>query len=378
MSQQKGKRKILFVMQLPPPIHGVSVMNQIIKNSAHINNLFECDYVNLATAKNVDDLQKSSLRKYFLTLKILVQCKIKMLFNRYDYVYVTVFPYGFAFFKDAMIVLLARLFFLKPILHLHTYGFKKNSESSSWRKRFYKFVFKNSHVICLSELLIEDIENLHRGEVFILPNGIPKVNSVNSYDASTEPVTLLYLSNLIKGKGILLIMDAVEMLRKKNYQFKLRVVGPEGDVDYKTLERIVAEKNISDVVTLVGPKFGEEKYAEFRKAGVFLLPSDYDTFGLVLLEAMQFGVPCVSTRIGGIPDVIGDGRGVLIDEITAPALAKGIEYLLINKDERKRMSKEGFEYFNNNFTIDIFEKRLADILKGNPGKVITKLLKHQA
>jgi glycosyltransferase involved in cell wall biosynthesis len=93
---------------------------------------------------------------------------------------------------------------------------------------------------------------------------------------------------------------------------------------------------------------------------------------------MQFGVPCVATRINGIPDVIGDGRGVLMDEITALALAKGIEYLLTNKDERKRMSIEGFEYFNNNFTIDIFEKRLANILNGKPDKVINKLVNNRA
>src|SRR5688572_13817213 len=123
--------KILFVMQLPPPIHGVSVMNMIIRKSAVINGAFRCDYINLATAKNIDDLQKPGWRKYLLTLGILGNAFYRMVINRYRYVYITVFPYGFAFVKDSLVVLMARMFGLKPLLHLHTYGFKKNAEGSA-------------------------------------------------------------------------------------------------------------------------------------------------------------------------------------------------------------------------------------------------------
>src|SRR5687767_12165260 len=106
----RSLKKLLFVMQLPPPVHGVSVMNRIIRESVVINTSFACDYINLATAKNIDDLQKSGLRKYFLTLKIILRVIGKMMARRYDYVYITIFPYGFAFLKDSLVVLLARLF----------------------------------------------------------------------------------------------------------------------------------------------------------------------------------------------------------------------------------------------------------------------------
>ena len=80
-------------MQFPPPIHGVSVMNDIIRNSTLINSKFQCDYINLATAKNIDDLQKNSFFKYILTLKIISKAFYKMLTNRYEYVYITIFPF---------------------------------------------------------------------------------------------------------------------------------------------------------------------------------------------------------------------------------------------------------------------------------------------
>jgi glycosyltransferase involved in cell wall biosynthesis len=371
---QAKRRKILFVMQLPPPVHGVSVMNKIIKDSGVINEALDCDYVNLATAKNIDDLQKNGFLKYLVTLKIVFKTFYKMATNRYDYVYITIFPWGFAFLKDSIIVILAKLFRLKPLLHLHTHGFKRNSEKSTLKKKYYRFVFKNTEVICLSDLLLEDVETIFSGKVFILPNGIPQVNFENNYNASKQPLTILYLSNLIKGKGVLILLDAAEKLKKKEVSFHLRIAGPEGDINYKMLGDLVKEKKLENNVTLAGPKFGNEKYDEFRNAGVFVLPSNYDTFGLVLLEAMQFGVPCISTNIGGIPDVLGEGRGIILSEITSEALAEALESFIRSAEKRLAASRLGFHYFQSNFTVGIFENRLKNILMGKPEKVNNRLM----
>ncbi len=357
-------------MQFPPPIHGVSVMNDIIKNSKLINSRFKCDYINLATAKNIDDLQKNSFRKYFLTIKIIIKSFYKMLINRYDYVYITIFPYGFSFIKDSIIVLLVRFFGQKPLLHIHTYGFKKSSTQSKFKSYYYSFIFKNVHVICLSQLLIEDISHIYKGKVFILPNGIPQVNFKNTYNNDQNPINLLYLSNLIKGKGILLIIDALERLNKKRVDFIFRIVGSEGDIKYSFINELIKLKGLENKVIVLGPKFGEEKYDEFKKAGVFLLPSNYDTFGLVLLEAMQYGVPCISSNIGGIPDLIGNGRGVLLENISVEDLELSINKLLTDKMLRQNISNKSFDYFISNFTVNIFETKLFNILSGHPDIIV--------
>ena len=163
-------------------------------------------------------------------------------------------------------------------------------------------------------------------------------------------------------------------MKAKNLAFTCRVVGPEGDVDYATLKTVVQQKGLEKEVELVGPKFGEEKYAEFKQADVFLLPSDYDTFGLVLLEAMQFGVPCISTPMGGIPDVIGHGNGLIIPQINAQELALAMERLLLDPKERSRISASAFDHFKTNFTSPVFEQRLKNILSGMPDTVNTRLV----
>ena len=128
-------------MQLPPPVHGVSVMNAIIKNSPIINEAVNCTYINLATTKNIKDLRKSAWYKYLLTLRILFRVLFELIFSKYDQVYITIFPFGFAFYKDALMVLASKLCRKKVILHLHTYGFKRASERSNLIKGFYRFVF---------------------------------------------------------------------------------------------------------------------------------------------------------------------------------------------------------------------------------------------
>lgn len=364
----------MFIMQLPPPVHGVSVMSKLIKDSRLLNDTFKCDYINLATASSVDNLQKNSASKYFLTLSIYFKVIAKLFSTRYSKVYITLFPYGFSFYKDGLVILLCRLFGYKPLVHLHTYGFKKTSEKSKFRKRIYRYIFKKTEVICLSDLLVEDIEDLYEGKVYILPNGIPQVNFENNYSVKEEnPVRLLYLSNLIKGKGILVLMDAVCLLKRSGYRFHLRVAGSEHDVTYSMLEEFITKNDLKDEVSLVGPKFNEDKFEEFRSADIFILPSNYDTFGLVLLEAMQFGVPCISTRMGAIPEVLGEDRGIVIPEINPEELEKAILFLIKNPDKRKTMSTRSFEYYKSHYTVPVFEKGMLAILNGQPLHVNKRL-----
>jgi glycosyltransferase involved in cell wall biosynthesis len=358
-------RRILFIMQLPPPVHGVSIMNSIIRESALINQAFTCEYINLGTASSISDIQKGSFKKVLLAASIFFRALLKLVVRRYDYVYITPFPFGAAFFKDAVMIILARLFRQKRLLHLHTYGFRKHAERSGIARATCRMMFSKADVICLSKRLIEDIPVTTPRKIFILPNGIPQVNFSNDYQPKTPP-DILYLSNLIRGKGVLLIIDAAAMLREKGLQFKVRIAGPEADITYAQLERLLKEKKLEGIVTLLGPKYGKEKEAEFRNADIFVLPSDYDTFGLVLLEAIQYGVPCISTMMGGIPDVLGEGRGVLMAEISAKSLAICLEELLNDEEKRKRISRTAFAYFSDNFTVSIFEQRLKSILSGSP------------
>lgn len=361
------KKNILFIMQLPPPVHGVSIMNKLIHESAYINQAFHCDFVNLTTARNINDLGKGAGSKLISFFSIYKQARQLMRKRRYGYVYITLFPYGLAFWKDALIVLLAKRLKQRVLIHNHVLGLHEAGHKNGFRKWFYRRVFRDTEMICLSPRLTSDLDGLFDGKIHILPNGIDQVNFENTYEQEQLPLSILYLSNLIRTKGILILLDALELLKKKGVVIPLRVAGAESDITYAELEQVVRTKDLQAQVTLLGPRYGDEKWKEFRQAGLFVLASSADTFGLVLLEAMQFGVPCISTRVGGIPDVLGDGRGYILPHTDASSLADAIEALATHPEMRRQMSRASFDYYSHHYTTAVFERRLAGLL--NTGKI---------
>lgn len=113
-----------------------------------------------------------------------------------------------------------------------------------------------------------------------------------------------------------------------------------------------------------GKKYNEDKKVFFENADIFIFPTLNEAFGLVLLEAMQHHLPCVSTTEGGIPGIIDEGKtGFLVPKHDAETLANKIEFLLTDSALRKRMGEAGREKFEKEFTLEVFEKRMAEILK---------------
>lgn len=104
----------------------------------------------------------------------------------------------------------------------------------------------------------------------------------------------------------------------------------------------------------------------YPQADLFAFPSHYagESFGLVLLEAMQYSLPCISSCEGGIPDVIKDGiTGFTIENISSSQLCEKIIFLKNNPEIRNKMGNAGKERYTKLFSLDVFEKKLEDTFK---------------
>jgi glycosyltransferase involved in cell wall biosynthesis len=256
-----------------------------------------------------------------------------------------------------------KLFRKKIVFHLHGKGISQQL-NNPMKKLLYKFVFKNQDIITLSELLDYDIKDVFKGRIFHVPNGISKVD----YNDNEKPINkvpkILYLSNLIKSKGILDFLDSLEILAHKNIDFNAFIVGKEADLTKQDLNLLIEKKNISKSVMYLGPKYNKEKTEIYLQSEVLVFPTKYpnETFGLVNIEAMQFGLPVVSTNEGAISEIIDDGvTGFIVDKNSPEQIADKIEFLINNPEKRIEMGKAGREKFLNNYTIDIFEKNMTNV-----------------
>ena len=359
-------KKILFILHIPPPVHGSAMVGMQIKHSSVINKEFDCHYVNLGTSVGLDEIGKRGFVKLFRFSAIWFNVFRQLIIFRPKLCYFAITAKGPAFYKDASIVMLLKIFGVKLVYHFHNKGV--STRQDKWLDNLlYKIIFKNAEVILLSKYLYPDIKKyVPKERIHYCPNGIRDVVSSGSLLVLKEvntKVNILFLSNLIESKGVYLLLEACEILHNKQINFHCTFVGGIGDVSEKQFYDEVQKLNLESCVNYAGKKYGIEKDSVFAIADIFAFPTYYETFGLVNLEAMQHFLPVISTFEGGIPDVVEDGvTGFLITQKDVKTLADKLEILIKNPEMRKQMGAAGRAKYEKEFTMETFEKTLTNIL----------------
>lgn len=355
--------KILFILHLPPPVHGAAIIGENIKISTKINNLFHTKYLNLSTSKKINEIGKSPFIKFFRYLKILFSTVQLLLTFRPDIVYITLSSSGIGFLKDSIIALIAKMFRVKIVYHFHNKGIVKY-QNRVFYNLIYKLILKNSKVILLSKLLYSDVEKYVKlKDVFYCPNGIKDLNEENYVRKSNSTIKLLFFSNIIKSKGIIDLVEACEILLKKRINFICNIVGNEGDLTEKELNSIIISKNLKNHMFYLGKKYDKSKIEIFNESDIFIHPTHNDCFPLVLLEAMQFNLAIISTNEGAISEIINNNIcGLLIPKKNVILLAENIEKLISQTELRNKLGNNARIKFLENYSLEKFEDNFMRIM----------------
>lgn len=358
------KPKILCIGPLPPPVHGSAMMTQYIKDSKLINESFDLDWVNLSTSRRMDEIGKRNPIKIWRFLSSYLKTLWMLTIHKYELCYLAITCHGCGFIKDAPFVLLCKLFKNKIAIHQHNKGMANDVDRPIY-KWLLPLVYRNTTVILLSWRLYPDIEKVVKKEqVKICPNGIP---TTTIYPKKTLPniPQILFLSNLIESKGVFILLDALKILKDEGYTFQCKFVGGETkEIDANRFNEEVRKRNLDEKVNYLGKKYGEEKWQEFANSDIFVFPTYYndECFPLVLLEAMQAGIPCISTYEGAIPDIIEDNiNGLLCQTEDVCATAEAIKIILNDKSRYISYGNNGKKLFTKKFSLWIFEERMATI-----------------
>ena len=361
-------------MHMPPPVHGAAMVGQYIHDSKLINGEFDCHYINLTTAKNLQDIGKVGMRKLFDFFKLLRKIRHEVKVVKPQLVYVTPNACGGAFYKDFVVVQMLKRLGCQVVVHYHNKGVA--TRQKKWLDNvLYKRVFKGIKVILLSECLYDDVKKyVKRDDVFVCGNGIPSAAIESFVSASSDVASpedkiphLLFLSNLLISKGVVVLLDSLKVLKEKGCRFVCDFVGGETvEMDAALFQAEVAKRGLEGMVVYHGRKYGKDKEAFLNGADIFVFPTFYhnECFPLVLLEAMEHGVACISTTEGGIPGIIDDGKtGFLVPKHDVAVLTDKIQLLLNDSVLRCNMGKAGREKFEKEFTLEVFEKRMTWILE---------------
>ncbi len=366
-----NKPKVLFIMHMPPPVHGAAMVGKYIHDSKIVNDSFDCRFENMMLAKNLEDIGKGGVKKVFNLLSQLKRFKNAIKHFQPDLVYITPNSAGGAFYKDFVVVQYIKRCLKKYspnariVVHYHNKGVVSR-QGKYLDNILYKKFFKGLKVILLANVLYEDVKKyVSKEDVFICPNGIPEsLQEEPVAERHNEIPKILFLSNLIVSKGVIVLLDSLKILKNRSVRFTCDFVGGETDeLNAVRFDEEVKNRGLEGKAFYAGRKYGSEKTLFFENTDVFTLPSFNDAFPLVCLEAMEYKLPIVTTNEGGIPNMVVNGEnGLICERKDVESLATALETLLLDKNLRIQYGENGYKKFKSEFTLQSFEKRFAGIL----------------
>ncbi len=201
------------------------------------------------------------------------------------------------------------------------------------------------------------------GKIERVYNGI-HMDEFARADFSAEPPEIVSVGRLIGKKGFGELIEACALLARRRVEFRCRIVG-SGPLE-EALRGQIAQAGLGERVTLEGARPEGEVIGYLRRARVFALACTRDADGssdnlpTVIMEAMAAGLPVVSTRVAGVPEMIEDGRtGRLLDEHDVAGIASALEGLLRDPEMARRSGAAGRELAGRKFATE----RTTNVLK---------------
>lgn len=317
--------QVCLIGIFPPPLHGMSLINEYVKNRISIN----------ASPLVIDFAPRSLERsfivrfgKVFRVLRCLLQLLSYLVAGRVGSVYLGLSG-GYGQVYDLTFVCLCRAFGRK--LYLHHHGYQYLSQHRWLSKLLFTVSGKEAVHIVACEKMQHDLQQLYPvvTEVKVI-SGIAALEEWNSEVIFRRQLrTIGFLSNISIEKGILEFLDVATWAEQAGLPIRFMLAGPyhDGEIKWLVEERLATLK----YVTRVGAVYGDAKQVFFDSIDIFLLPSHNESEGLVIHEAMSRGVPVIAYSRGCIEQIVSDSVGLRLAPATdyvTEAVKKIKEWLL--------------------------------------------------
>ena len=360
-------KNILFVGPVPPPIHGQSIaFHEAFKGIQHHNKYLV----------NQNVTGKSFVKTIALILLAILKIILYLSVKKIDIVYFTCSRSKQGGLLDIILIYLSKLFNAKLINHLHGADFKNFYESLNG---IFRKVIRNSYmkvdvsIVLLDEMKQQFSSYFPKMRLEVVPNFYENILDQIQRKETSKETRILYLSNIMKSKGILDLLDAFQLLMQR-YNLSLTIAGDfigdylmnksdTKEVFFNKLEQLnhIAEGKIH----YSGIAHGKKKAQLFENSDIFILPTYYKTeaFPLTLIEAMRAGNAIITTKHNYLPYIVSEKNGCLVDIKSPEAIERAVAYFIENSDQMKTVQAYNMTYAQNNYSVEQYGKRLTFIFE---------------
>ncbi|AQY49737.1 glycosytransferase [Listeria weihenstephanensis FSL R9-0317] len=293
----------------------------------------------------------SFFKRLQATTRAFVQIKKKIREEKIDIAHIHMAQQG-SFYRKSVLLLLVKKN-CRVVLHIHASQFDTfYSKNSFLAQRYIRWILnKPNQVVALSEEWATFYKQLTKVPVTVIENAV-KMPVNSSYNSQAK--NIVAFGRLGERKGSYDILKIAKNIENKfpNVRFCLY-----GDGDTAEIAAQIKEKTIGNVV-LGGWVKDAQKEKIMQDAVLHALPSYHEGLPMAILETMSYGIPNISTNVGGIPQVIKDNEnGLLIEAGDTEQLESKIIGFLANESQREKLSNAARETIKNRFAIEAYQKK---------------------
>jgi glycosyltransferase involved in cell wall biosynthesis len=352
-------KKILIIGPFPNPVHGCSLANEILSRGlAKKSTPYQT--IDMSTDFS-EEIGSFSFKKALHAFKQYLS--IFKVF-RSDVVYLTPGQSFFGVLKYAPFILLARLLRKQIIFHVHGNHLWKEFElTRKFKQRIMRFLIRSSTKgIVLSPSLKKNLNH------FLLDEKIyPVYNFAEDFLHNPtlvkdfDNLRIIYLSNLMTEKGILDLLEALEILKTQGVIFKAHLAGA---IALETKSLILDKiSKLGDSAEYLGTVHGEQKKQLLDWGNTFVFPTFYHSEGqpIALIEAMATGNTIITTKHAGIPDLLTEENAFFVSKKSPNQIAEVLASFYSNNQDFK--SKSEFNLKNSKrYTEEAYVNNILEVI----------------
>lgn len=304
---------------------GPSIATELLLRSA-LNNEFRLIHIDTRINTSLTTMGKFSLKKTFGQFKVYVNLVSRLMKQRPSLAWIPISQSKGGFTKDAILILLCRIFGTRVLIHLRGSEFRERMENGSGLfLKFVRFILsKTSGAIVLGERLKPIFAGwIPNDRIFVCPNGgdftIPERSP-----RIGNTIRLLYIGNLQPGKGIDDLLQAICLLPEEiRSQTELTLLGAWRDAEtQRRCMNLIQSQNLR--VQLLNQDESGRKFDLLSHSDIFVFPPrDPEGHPWVIVEAMAAGLPVITTDRGAIAESIEDGYNGYIVPLNNPGELAG-------------------------------------------------------
>lgn len=357
---------LLFVGDMPPPMHGQarafseSFNSVTCKSRILINQNFSAD---------------GTFSKLVKGIRVLLEYFVKITFRRIDIAYFTCSRTIFGGMRDVILVNYCKIFGVKMVNHIHGVGLKKIFSSSpvpiAWlfRKTYQRI---DANIVLLDEMRTELDGVVPQSCVHVVPNFCEFDITDDQFECGRPQVHFLYLSNLIRSKGILELMDAFADIANRNDGVRLTIAGEflgdefmsKTEIQTEVQTRLRTHNNVP--MEHVGVVSGTQKASLLCESDVFVLPSYYATegFPFSIIEAMTSGNAIITTQHNLLPCIVKPENGFLAEKRSIDDLKRVMTQVIeMDRDDLKQIQMHNSAFAQDEYSRSKYVERIEQVLR---------------